>query len=413
MRIILTLFTGILLFATTVHAGGFQLNEHNARAMAMGGAFTAIANDASALYFNTAGITQQTGLRLMLGTALIRPQVTFRGPSPSINENKPKDAISFPSHLHATLQLSDHFWVGLSVNNPFGSGTEWDKNWVGRFVNTETKLRTYSFNPSIAYKFDDELSIGFGFYYNLATVVIEKARNLAPFNAEALIRLEGDETSAFGWNIGVLGQPLKDFTVGIVYKSKINYEFSGTAKSTAPAAFSALLPNGNVKAKLTTPDQLIFGLGYKITPDWIVAGDAQFVFWKTYDKLAADFEDPKIPDLNTPRMYEDTYILRLGTEYQFSKALRVGIGFMYDNSPIPDEHLDTSIPDSDRFGYSVGAGLTFFKGVELYVSYRYLTFRERTVTTSEIDYSGIGFAPYNGTYNTNADLLSASLSFSF
>ena len=56
-RIIVTL---LMLFisgtGSTVFAGGFQINEHGARAMALGGAFTAIANDASAVYWNAAGL---------------------------------------------------------------------------------------------------------------------------------------------------------------------------------------------------------------------------------------------------------------------------------------------------------------------------------------------------------------------
>ena len=47
--------------ASTLFAGGFQLNEHNARAMALGGAFTALSNDPSAIYFNAAGLTQLSG----------------------------------------------------------------------------------------------------------------------------------------------------------------------------------------------------------------------------------------------------------------------------------------------------------------------------------------------------------------
>jgi len=44
-----------------VNAGGFQLNEHGAKPMGMGGAFTAIANDASAIYWNGAGLTWNAG----------------------------------------------------------------------------------------------------------------------------------------------------------------------------------------------------------------------------------------------------------------------------------------------------------------------------------------------------------------
>ena len=54
--ILLSVFA--LLISTSLFAGGFQLNEHGARAMALGGAFTGVANDPSAVYWNGAGISQ-------------------------------------------------------------------------------------------------------------------------------------------------------------------------------------------------------------------------------------------------------------------------------------------------------------------------------------------------------------------
>ena len=56
----LGIFPGILL------AGGFQLNEHGAKPLGLGGAFTAIANDASAVYWNVAGMTQLSGTNFLL-----------------------------------------------------------------------------------------------------------------------------------------------------------------------------------------------------------------------------------------------------------------------------------------------------------------------------------------------------------
>jgi len=70
-----------------VLAGGFQINEHGARAMGLGGAFTAIANDASSIYWNNAGMTQLTGTNFMLGTALIAPSYECRGVTPAVNKN--------------------------------------------------------------------------------------------------------------------------------------------------------------------------------------------------------------------------------------------------------------------------------------------------------------------------------------
>jgi len=44
---IATLFVLLVLGSSTVFAGGFQLNEHGAKPLGLGGAFTAIVNDAS------------------------------------------------------------------------------------------------------------------------------------------------------------------------------------------------------------------------------------------------------------------------------------------------------------------------------------------------------------------------------
>jgi len=51
-------FVLLMLLPTVCHAGGFALNEYSARANGMGGAMIAIADDASAVAYNPAGITQ-------------------------------------------------------------------------------------------------------------------------------------------------------------------------------------------------------------------------------------------------------------------------------------------------------------------------------------------------------------------
>jgi len=63
----------VLLFtASTSFAAGFRLPEAGAKAMGMGFAFTAQADDPSAIYFNPAGLTQLQGTNLMLGVTYVR-----------------------------------------------------------------------------------------------------------------------------------------------------------------------------------------------------------------------------------------------------------------------------------------------------------------------------------------------------
>ena len=63
----------VLLFtASTSFAAGFRLPEAGAKAMGMGFAFTAQADDPSAIYFNPAGLTQLKGQNVMVGVTYVR-----------------------------------------------------------------------------------------------------------------------------------------------------------------------------------------------------------------------------------------------------------------------------------------------------------------------------------------------------
>ena len=61
------------ILSTSARGGGFQLNEHGARAMAQAGAFAARANDPSAIFFNPAGLSYLRGAHVMAGVTLIAP----------------------------------------------------------------------------------------------------------------------------------------------------------------------------------------------------------------------------------------------------------------------------------------------------------------------------------------------------
>src|SRR5512134_2178984 len=74
----------VLMFsAASAMAAGFRLPEAGAKAMGMGFAFTAQADDPSAIYFNPAGLTQLEGQNLMVGATFIRNNgAEFTGTTP-------------------------------------------------------------------------------------------------------------------------------------------------------------------------------------------------------------------------------------------------------------------------------------------------------------------------------------------
>ncbi len=405
------LFTiALLVFThTLLNASGFQVNEHGSRAMGMGGAFIAVANDPSAIYFNPAGLSQLKGFKVMMGATFIAPKSTFRGPAPSITEHKMVRQIFYPINFYGSYQLSDKVVVGLGLNNPFGLGTKWPEDWVGRFLATETRLRTFFFTPTISYKVSDNISLGWGFDFVYGQVLLKRKLDLSPFAGEANVKLEGDGIG-YGYRFGILAHLTNELSVGFSYRGDVKLDFEGKAETQGPAQLQGRLPEGDVKTSLTTPQNFNFGVAYKVMPELLIAASLQYVTWSSYKDLKVDFVNPNFPDLSSPKNWFDSYIVRLGGEYKLLHNLDVRAGLLYDKNPIRDEYVDPTLPDSDRLGFTLGAGYRM-SNLTFDLSYMFLRVAERTITSSKVYYSGN--TPFNGTYNTSTHLVGFNVTYNF
>jgi len=212
---IFTLFI-LLSFGTgSILAGGFQINEHGSKAMGLGGAFTAVVSDASAVYWNAAGMSFLEGTNFILGAALIAPGTSFRGVTPSVDKTRMTSQVFFPPHFFVTHKISESFSVGLGASVPFGLGTLWQDDWIGNQLAVETELTTIAVPLVVSWKILDNLSISAGGSYHHASVLIRQAKSLAPFEGDAFVKLEGEESSAFGYNFGFLWKPLEVLSVTV------------------------------------------------------------------------------------------------------------------------------------------------------------------------------------------------------
>ena len=197
--------------------GGFQLNEHGARAMDQGGAFAARADDPSAIYFNPAGLGFQ-GSSIYLGSTLIMPKVSFFGPTNySMNtETKMVDQTFTPINVYGTYAITDNIHVGIGVNNPYGLGTEWPSGWIGQYVSQKIDLQSFFFTPTLAYKVNDQLSIGLGFNYVTGSVTMKLASSI-PFNSPPPIVSLDLKATGMGFNAGIIYKLTPEISLGASY----------------------------------------------------------------------------------------------------------------------------------------------------------------------------------------------------
>lgn len=80
--------------AGVAQASGFYLGDNGAKAMVQGGAFTAQADDATAMQHNPAGLAQQPGFSFLADLEVLRHDVTFSRQDPGFDPADPSTVIN-------------------------------------------------------------------------------------------------------------------------------------------------------------------------------------------------------------------------------------------------------------------------------------------------------------------------------
>src|SRR5450631_2954626 len=142
--------------------------------IAAGQAFgAAVAEDASTIYFNPAGMSRLPGTQIAGAASLICPSAKFSDsgslPSGSPPFTQPlggsggdAGSCAVVPALYLAVPIDKQWAVGLGVNAPFGLKTEYDSNWIGRFQGVESKLDTININPAVSFKASDMVTVGGG-----------------------------------------------------------------------------------------------------------------------------------------------------------------------------------------------------------------------------------------------------------
>lgn len=428
-RLILRTATVLLLAPSLSFGAGFALFEHGNRAMGMGGAFTAVADDPSAMFWNPAGLAFQTdkGLQVLSGVTFITAggqrlegQNPFPGQGYTVEQ---KDQIFYPAHFYVSYPLNDNIAIGFSTLTPFGLGTWWDEDFAGRFISKRVDLRTFDFSPNIAFKLGDAIAIGFGADYMVGQ--IDLTRNLGfiePVSQQVVsagqVHLHTDDLSSdgWGWHGGILVKAPGGFSVGINYRSHINIDYTGVGSFTQyatgnpefDAAVAGLIPFGE---KIPLTSGIDFPSFYSAGVAWQnekITLSAQYgkTGWHTFRELPIEFPGNEQFNSAVEQNYENADQYRLGGEYRLTDTMAVQAGLLYDNTPQPASSMSPLLGDGDRTGIS--AGFSYSMGPFMFdLGYMYLTFDERCTNGTSLD----GFeACYR---NTKAHLIGGSIGMQF
>lgn len=415
----------VLTTAQFCSAAGFAIYEWSARDMALGGATVGRADDPAALASNPAGITQLDGIQVTAGIMGIHPvmDVEARGKT----ETSDEDALYLPPHFYATWKVNDRYSLGLATFSRFGLGTVFDDDWEGRYNSYEGTMESVSLNPNVAVKVTDKLSAAFGVEAMYLNFNLKRKINLGALG-EGDTDLEADGMG-YGFNMALHYQPCQYAKVGLSYRSPITMKVNGDADFSDIPSTMIPIGGGNFRpfdadgafqdtsasGTVTLPDSFAFGVAVYPMDKLSIEVGAIYTLWSKYDELKINFGDDVIPinnnpfnltdETTSPKNWNDVWRFNVGVEYAALDWLDLRLGYVYDNTPVPDDTIDYLLPDSDRQIFSTGLG--FHKdNWAVDVNYSYLLFADRDIDGRAADFV------YDGEVN-DADCHIAGVSFTY
>lgn len=405
---------------------GFSIFEQGTRAMGRSSAFTATADDPSAIFFNPAGLAFQNRLQIYIGGTLITPNADFEGTEPfpgtGVRENM-KALLFFPPHTYVTYQVLDGITVGLGVFSDFGLSTEWENpsTFTGRYISTKSSLRSFTINPAVGFKVSEQFALGVGI--NLRSTSVELNRYIPFFNPftfetidAATVKLDSDTKWSVGFNAGLLYKILDNLRFGFSYRHHQSADLTGTASfhliSTGnpqiDAALAASLPAQPIPVQTTIryPKVLSAGLAYDPWETWQFEVNINWMEWSRFDKLDLTFPDNPTFDQSLREDWDDAFSIRLGAEKVINRHWTVRGGFLFDETPQPIQTATPILPDASRFAVNLGVTIHFGERWSVDVAEMLLFFKDRT-TGADNDRG------YSGKYSNFTNLAAVSLGYRF
>lgn len=363
-------------------AGGILIYEagQEGNGLANAGA-AALATDPSVLMSNPAGLTELKGTQISANGQLILGDMRFsRDSNNQFDGNEGGNALQYlpGASFFVSHQIDDRSAIGFGMYGNFGLALDYDDDWAGRYFNQEAAIIGVSFQPTLAHKFTDDLSIGIGprimyAYYRNETAI---NNNLLGLRGSPDGQLEYEDTDlGAGINLGLLYRLSERTQIGLAYTSKIDLEFKDSPsvrKVDNPIINTALrrLDVDSLELDMSVPQTVLLSVAHDLDPQWKLLGSLGWQDWSEFGEIGVEV-DANAADVSRTanRQYKDTWHASIGTQYQATARLRWSVGLGYDSSAVEDKDRTVDNPMGDAWRVATGINYQIDDGLDLHAAY--------------------------------------------
>jgi long-chain fatty acid transport protein len=369
------LFLFFVVCNSSLYGGGFQIYQAAAPdAMALGAATVARDDLVSSAWYNPAAVTGFTESHYNSGYALAMINWQYE-PGNGVARIKVKDQVQVVPGSHLIHPINDRYTAAFSLYTPFGLGMRWNDDDVRRLMDsglyadpsvsppgmlvskgltTQAELKVPYFNSTIATRLSYNLAVAAGFSIIKADFKMRfLSRGIilpATVAWDSFIKYQAE-----GWGVGyVLAAHYKcgpEWKFGVRYLSDADVKLKGTVEDHPEVGLARM------KGTLKLPDTLTFGAVNTSFDRWILSCDVMRTGWSRYDRLVIEPRDAGQTKggFSTEKNWKDTYSYRFGAEYNYNSLWKLRGGYVYDNSPVPQETRNMELPADDGHIFSLGA----------------------------------------------------------
>ena len=399
-------------------ASGFAINEQSVSNM--GTAFagrSSSADDASTVFGNPAGMARLKREQVSGGVSLIYAQTEIDNASGSFAGSNDGDMVPFigaPMGYYVK-PLDDNWSFGLGLYVPFGLVTDYENDFQGRYYGDRSEVRVITLQPTLSYRFNEQLSIGFGPTINRIDGELTSAiKNPLPGAADGKVKIKGDDT-ALGYNLGVLFEVTPQTRFGLTYHSKVDYRLKGDTQVSGPGfVIGSSAGTYDASLELTTPESVDFSVTHELNADWTLYAGSTWTRWSRLEEIRANnqgvngFLAGNLSSIVEPQNWHDTWAHAVGLAYALNPQWTLRAGVAVDQSPTNNADRSPRIPTGDRNIFSVGAAWSPNADMTIDLAYSYLKEDD-----TQIDHVSASKGAYSATYKNTAHGLGAQVTYRF
>ena len=384
----------------TAQGAGLQLMPGSPNFGTAGAGHAAAGFGAGSAWANPATMVLVEDQQIGFGIIAAETGVNFNPDSPEGNDGgNAGGSLYIPSFAYVN-SINENVSIGFSVTVPYGNSLSYDEDWEGNNVVTDVSLTTIQAMPSIAYRINEQFSVGVGISANHTTVT-QDLKIMGQFDAE----LEADSID-YGYTVGGLYEINENHRLGFVYRSQVDSDLEGSGE----------LAGGTYDTELdwVNPASIVFSGVHQVSERTSLLWDLGRTFYSAFETTNINIQDAPLglDEIALHRNWEDANRYAIGTHYQLNDQVILQAGFAYEDSVVSDDNRTVDLPLDRIIRYTAGALYQVNTSTQLAFGIEYADLGDAKITNDPSADPDMFDSP-SGSYDSSALAASFSVNYQF